>query len=190
MADIAAAERASLAPVDWGLLFIYFVGVAVAGLICFQWEQRAAGAAGSSGQGGQDQFFLAGRSMSWLPIGLSLFVSNIGSEHLLGLSGSAAADGLAVGIYELTASLDVLVLGWVFAPIYLRSGIATLPEYLERRYSRELRSAFSVVTLLICASSFAPPLPLRRRLQPCRSLHLSAPRSSCAPPPPTPAPTL
>ena len=150
MADSGGAtETASLVLVDWGVLALYFLCVAIVGLICFLRERRALQQSG--GSSGQDEFFLAGRSMGWLPIGLSLFVSNIGSEHLVGLSGSAAGGGMAVAIYELTASLDVLVLGWVFVPIYLRSGISTLPEYLERRYSRRLRSAFSVVTLFICA---------------------------------------
>ena len=87
-----------------------------------------------------DEFFLAGRSMSWPAIGLSLFVSNIGSEHMLGLAGSAAASGIAVGWYEWSAGLHIQVLGWLFAPIYLRARIATLPEYIERRYSRRLRA--------------------------------------------------
>ena len=87
--------------------------------------------------------------MKWPAIGLSLFVSNIGSEHLVGLAGSAAATGVPVGFYEWSAGVHILVLGWLFAPIYLRARISTLPEYLERRYSRRLRVMLSVVSLFI-----------------------------------------
>ena len=79
------------------------------------------GAAGEGGAGkATEDYFLAGRSMHWAAVGLSLFVSNIGSEHLVGLSGSAAASGVAVGFFEWHASFSLLVLGWVCAPIYLR----------------------------------------------------------------------
>ena len=77
-----------------------------------------------------------------------LFVSNIGSEHLVGLSGSAASSGLAVGFFEWHASFALLVLGWVCAPIYIHNKIATLPEYLERRYSPKARTVLAVTSLI------------------------------------------
>eukprot|EP00315_Gephyrocapsa_oceanica_P007475 CAMPEP_0185286224 /NCGR_PEP_ID=MMETSP1363-20130426/2142_1 /TAXON_ID=38817 /ORGANISM="Gephyrocapsa oceanica, Strain RCC1303" /LENGTH=641 /DNA_ID=CAMNT_0027882023 /DNA_START=25 /DNA_END=1947 /DNA_ORIENTATION=+ len=136
-------EAAHLAPVDIVLLVLYFVAVALVGLWTYAKGKR------STNTDATAEFFLAGRSMGWLPIGLSLFVSNIGSEHLVGLAGTAATSGLAVGLYEWSAGIHLLVLGWLFAPIYLRAQLATLPEYLERRFSRRLRSLFSCVTLFI-----------------------------------------
>ena len=142
-------EPVELASVDVVLIVLYFVGVAAVGVASFLRERHAARARASGAHA--DDFFLAGRSMGWLAVGLSLFVSNIGSEHLVGLAGTAAASGLAVGQFEWTAGLHLLVLGYLLAPIYLGAKIATLPEYLERRYSRKLRSLFSAVTLLIYA---------------------------------------
>lgn len=140
-----ASARPALATVDVVLIAAYFVMVAAVGLFFLVRERRAAAA----NQGSSDDFFLAGRSMRWPAIGFSLFASNIGSEHLLGLAGSAAAGGLAVGWFEWSAGIHILVLGHLFAPIYIRSGIATLPEYLERRYDRRMRTMLSCVSLFI-----------------------------------------
>ena len=68
-------------------------------------------------------FFLASRDVGWLAVGASLFASNIGSEHLVGLAGTGAASGLAVGHFEWLACLILLILGWLFVPFYLRSGV-------------------------------------------------------------------
>src|SRR6185436_16243697 len=84
-------------------------------------------------------YFLAGRDVGWLAVGASLFASNIGSEHLVGLAGTGAASGLAVGHFEWLASLILLLLGWLFVPFYLRSGVYTMPEFLERRYNSASR---------------------------------------------------
>jgi SSS family solute:Na+ symporter len=81
-------------------------------------------------------YFLAGRNVGWFAIGASLFVSNISTEHFIGLSGSGASSGLAVGHFEWWACLILLILGWVFVPFYLRSNVFTMPEFLERRFSR------------------------------------------------------
>src|SRR5438876_8250674 len=80
-------------------------------------------------------FFLASRDVGWLAVGASLFASNIGREHLVGLAGTGAAGGLAVGHFEWLASFILLLLGWLFVPFYLRSGVYTMPEFLERRYN-------------------------------------------------------
>ena len=72
-------------------------------------------------------YFLAGRDIGWLAVGASLFASNIGSEHLVGLAGTGAASGLAVGHFEWLACLILLLLGWLFVPYYLRSGVYTMP---------------------------------------------------------------
>ncbi|TGZ62236.1 hypothetical protein CRM22_007563 [Opisthorchis felineus] len=88
----------------------------------------------ASKRGTVSGFFLAGRFMSWIPIGASLFASNIGSEHFIGLAGSGAASGLGVGAFELNASILLQLLGWVFLPVYIASGVCTLPEYMKRRF--------------------------------------------------------
>ena len=80
-------------------------------------------------------YFLAGRNVGWFVIGASLFASNIGSEHLVGLAGTGAASGVAVAQFEILAGIILLLLGWFFVPFYLRSGVFTMPEFLERRYS-------------------------------------------------------
>ncbi|HYL12057.1 MAG TPA: sodium:solute symporter [Terriglobales bacterium] len=81
-------------------------------------------------------YFLASRSVGWFAIGASLFVSNISTEHFIGLAGSGATTGLAVGHFEWLACLILLILGWVFVPFYLRSNVFTMPEFLERRFNR------------------------------------------------------
>src|SRR5256885_7112004 len=93
-------------------------------------------------------YFLAGRDVGWLAVGASLFASNIGSEHLVGLAGTGAASGLAVGHFEWIACFMLLLLGWLFVPFYLRSGVYTMPEFLERRYNSAARSAFTWVSVI------------------------------------------
>src|SRR5467141_1066642 len=93
-------------------------------------------------------YFLAGRDIGWLAVGASLFASNIGSEHLVGLAGTGAASGLAVGHFEWLACLILLLLGWLFVPYYLRSGVYTMPEFLERRYSPASRTYFTWVSVI------------------------------------------
>src|SRR5512136_2945120 len=92
-------------------------------------------------------YFLAGRGVGWFAIGASLFASNISSEHFVGLAGTGAASGLAVGHFEWLACLILLVLGWVFVPFYLRTKVFTMPEFLERRFSRASRTYLSTVSL-------------------------------------------
>src|SRR2546425_2058286 len=85
-------------------------------------------------------FFLASRDVGWFAVGASLFASNIGSEHLVGLAGTGAASGLAVGHFEWLACFMLLLLGWLFVPFYLRSGVYTMPEFLERRVKPAARA--------------------------------------------------
>ncbi len=92
-------------------------------------------------------YFLAGRELGWFIIGASIFASNIGSEHLVGLAGSGATDGVAMAHYELHAWC-LLVLGWVMAPFYMRSKVFTMPEFLERRFSSTARTVLSVISLV------------------------------------------
>ncbi|MEM1042661.1 MAG: sodium:solute symporter [Bacteroidota bacterium] len=130
-----------LGSLDWGVIALYFAvvfGVAIAGTLR---ERR---------QGGEDSadYFLAGRNVGWFVIGASLFASNIGSEHLVGLAGSGATSGVAPGQFEVLASLILLLLGWVFVPFYLTSGVFTMPEFLERRYSAGARWYLATVSIL------------------------------------------
>ncbi|HKE90674.1 MAG TPA: hypothetical protein VKB45_10070, partial [Gemmatimonadales bacterium] len=93
-------------------------------------------------------FFLASRNVGWLAVAASLFASNIGSEHLVGLAGSGAAGGLAVGHFEWLACLILLLLGWLFVPFYLKTGVYTMPEFLERRFNSASRSYFTWVSII------------------------------------------
>ena len=92
-------------------------------------------------------YFLAGRDATWLAIGASIFASNIGSEHLIGLAGSGAASGLAMAHWEMHG-WAILLLGWVFVPFYSRSMVYTMPEFLERRYNSTSRTILSVISLV------------------------------------------
>src|SRR5437588_7307675 len=93
-------------------------------------------------------YFLASRDVGWFAVGASLFASNIGSEHLVGLAGTGAASGLAVGHFEWLACLILLLLGWLFVPFYLRSGVYTMPEFLERRFNSASRGYFTWVSII------------------------------------------
>jgi SSS family solute:Na+ symporter len=93
-----------------------------------------------------DDYFLAGRNLGWWIVGASIFASNIGSEHLVGLAGSGATDGVAMAHYELHAWC-LLVLAWIFVPFYMRSKIFTMPEFLERRFSPANRWVLSIISL-------------------------------------------
>jgi len=94
-----------------------------------------------------DDYFLAGRNLGWFIIGASIFASNIGSEHLVGLAGSGATDGVAMAHYELHAWC-LLVLAWVFVPFYMRSRVFTMPQFLEKRFSPSARWTLSVISLV------------------------------------------
>ncbi|XP_033835118.1 sodium/myo-inositol cotransporter-like [Periophthalmus magnuspinnatus] len=95
-------------------------------------------------------YFLAGRSMNWAAVGASLFVSNIGSEHFIGLAGSGAASGFSVAAWEFNALLLLQLLGWLFIPVYIQSGVYTMPEYLSKRFGgRRLKVYFATLSLVL-----------------------------------------
>ena len=98
------------------------------------------------GKDTSEDYFLAGRNLGWFVVGASIFASNIGSEHLVGLAGSGATDGVAMAHYELHAWC-LLVLGWVLAPFYMRSKVFTMPEFLERRFNPMSRTMLSLISL-------------------------------------------
>jgi solute:Na+ symporter, SSS family len=93
-------------------------------------------------------YFLAARDVGWFAVGASLFASNIGSEHLVGLAGAGSSSGLAVGHFEWLACLILLLLGWLFVPYYLKSGVYTMPEFLEKRYNSSARTYFTWVSVI------------------------------------------
>ena len=95
-----------------------------------------------------EDLFLAGRSLGWAAIGFSLFASNISTSTLVGLTGSAYTGGLAVSAYEWMSGIPLLLMAFVFAPVFLKSRISTTPEYLEKRYSRRVRLYFSGLTIV------------------------------------------
>ena len=99
------------------------------------------------GKDSATDYFLAGRNLGWWVIGASIFASNIGSEHIVGLAGSGATSGVAMAHYELHAWC-LLVLGWVFVPFYMRSMVFTMPEFLERRFNEQSRYVLSIVSII------------------------------------------
>ncbi|XP_075424555.1 sodium/glucose cotransporter 1-like [Ascaphus truei] len=125
---------------DISVIVIYFIVVLAVGLWAMVRTSR--GTVGG--------FFLAGRSMVWWPIGASLFASNIGSVHFVGLAGSAAAGGIVIGAFEWNALVMMVVLGWIFVPIYIKAGVVTMPEYLMKRFGGDrIRIYLSVLSLLL-----------------------------------------
>lgn len=130
----------TLDTIDWITISIYFVvllGIAV-------WV------IGKKKENTED-YFLAGRNVGWFVVGASIFASNIGSEHVVGLAGAGAGDRLPMLIYEIQAWV-VLILGWVFLPFYARAGVFTMPEFLEKRFdarSRWILSVFSIVAYVL-----------------------------------------
>jgi len=126
----------TLHALDWVIIAAYF-GI-ILGLAWWVIKQR---------QENATDYFLAGRHLGWFIVGASIFASNIGSEHLVGLAGSGATDGVAMAHYELHAWC-LLVLGWVMVPFYMRSKVFTMPEFLEKRYSPAARVTLSVISLV------------------------------------------
>src|SRR6201988_1291944 len=126
-----------LTGLDWVIILFYFA--VIAGISWWAVKKKDKTSA--------DDYFLAGRHLGWFIIGASIFASNIGSEHLVGLAGSGATDGVALAHYELHAWC-LLVLAWVFVPFYMRSMVFTMPEFLERRFSEHSRYVLSIVSLI------------------------------------------
>jgi SSS family solute:Na+ symporter len=125
-----------LAPVDLAIIAVYFVMVFGIGFY-FSRKERTS-----------EDYFLAGRNIGWFAIGASLFVSNISTEHFIGLAGSGATSGLAAGNFEWEASVILLLLGWVFVPFYLRSNVFTMPEFLERRFNRNCATYLASISII------------------------------------------
>ena len=133
---LTAIATSHITEIDWLVIAAYF-GV----LLCVAWwvVRKAKDSAAD--------YFLAGRNLGWWIIGASIFASNIGSEHVVGLAGAGATSGVALAHYELHAWC-LLVLGWVFVPFYMRSKVFTMPEFLERRFSTASRYVLSIVSII------------------------------------------
>ncbi|KAM7533833.1 hypothetical protein Aperf_G00000114986 [Anoplocephala perfoliata] len=95
-------------------------------------------------------YFLAGRSMGWIPVGASLFASDLGATGFVGFAGNAASSGIAMGLFQFVAAFTLSVLGWLVLPVYLASGIVTMPEYLKRRFGgQRIRLYMAIVSLIL-----------------------------------------
>src|SRR6266487_1725058 len=125
-----------MSTLDWLIVAAYFA--AIAALTSWVLKRRRDTA---------DDYFLASRHLGWFVVGASIFASNIGSEHLVGLAGAGATSGVALAHYELHAWC-LLVLGWVMVPFYARSMVFTMPEFLERRFSPAARTVLSLISLV------------------------------------------
>jgi SSS family solute:Na+ symporter len=128
--------RSHITPIDWLVIALYF-GL----LMCVAWYVVR------KNKNNTADYFLAGRNLGWWIIGSSIFASNIGSEHVVGLAGAGATSGVALAHYELHAWC-LLILGWVFVPFYMRSMVFTMPEFLEKRFSTGSRYVLSIVSIV------------------------------------------
>src|SRR5437762_9283938 len=136
VALLATTTKSQITGIDWFVIAIYFgILLAVAWWVVKKGKDSAA------------DYFLAGRNLGWWVIGASIFASNIGSEHVVGLAGAGATSGVALAHYELHAWC-LLVLGWVMVPFYARTLVFTMPEFLERRFSPTSRYVLSLITLV------------------------------------------
>ncbi len=122
---------------DWAVIALYFCATYA---VVF-WHGR-------TNRENSTEFFLAGRNAGWFIVGASIFASNIGSEHLIGLAGSGAAGAFPAAQFELLAAFALLLLGWLFVPFYIRSGVFTMPEFLERRYSAGARYYLAAISII------------------------------------------
>ncbi|MGM0620613.1 MAG: sodium:solute symporter [Bacteroidota bacterium] len=121
---------------DWIVLGLFALGLA--GIVVWVLKKK---------DKNTTDYFLAGRDATWIAIGASIFASNIGSEHLVGLAGSGAESGMAMAHWEMHGWM-ILLLGWLFVPFYARSKVFTMPEFLERRYNPQARSFLSIISLV------------------------------------------
>jgi len=125
-----------MALLDWLVIGVFFLGLI--GILVWVFKQK---------QQDSGDYFLAGKDATWIAIGASIFASNIGSEHLIGLAGAGASSGMAMAHWEIQAWM-ILILGWVFVPFYSRSMVYTMPEFLEKRYNAESRTLLSIISLI------------------------------------------
>lgn len=128
-------------PLDWTIIVAYLVAVVGLGLVAGFWRRKNE----RGGEGGH--YFLAGNTLAWPVIGLAMFAANISTVHLVSLAEAAYKYGLVFGNFEWMAGFTLILLALFFAPLYLRSRVATLPDFLERRFNRGCRDVLSVISL-------------------------------------------
>jgi solute:Na+ symporter, SSS family len=125
-----------MATLDWIILVVFFL--CLVGIVLWVVKHK---------KDDTSDYFLSGRSETWLAVGAAIFAANIGSEHLVGLSGTGAESGMAMAHWEMQGWM-ILVLGWVFVPFYAHSKVFTMPEFLSRRYNANTSSTLSIITLV------------------------------------------
>ncbi|MDE5784002.1 MAG: sodium:solute symporter [Prevotella sp.] len=125
-----------MALLDWIVIGVFVA--ALVGIVLWVVSQKNNNSA---------DYFLGGKDATWIAIGASIFASNIGSEHLIGLAGAGASSGMAMAHWEIQGWM-ILILGWVFVPFYTRSMVYTMPEFLERRFNKQSRTILSVISLI------------------------------------------
>lgn len=126
----------NLAPIDLAIIAVYLIGITIIGI-----------RVGYRKDAGTGDYFLAGRSLGWFTIGGAMFASNISTIHLVGLAAAGSDVGLVMGNFEWMAGFCLIALALFFAPFYFRTGIQTLPEFLERRYSPEARTFLAAIAI-------------------------------------------
>jgi SSS family solute:Na+ symporter len=124
-------------PLDILVIAVYLVGITLFGI-----------RVGYRREASTDQYFLAGKSLGWFTVGAAVFTSNISTIHLVGLAAGGAKDGMVIGNFEWMACFTLALLALVFAPFYIRSGVRTLPEFMERRYCPEARTFLAFIGLV------------------------------------------
>lgn len=125
-----------LGPIDWLFVVLYLLVIGAVSVWSIKKSKETT-----------SDYFLANRNLGWFVIGASILASNVGSEHIVGLAGSAAKSGTVLGHYELHSYI-VLILGWVFVPFYLRSSVYTMPEFLEKRFNPQARRLLTIIQLI------------------------------------------
>lgn len=136
MLESTIAAQAGFGAIDLAIVVLYLVGIMAIGILT-----------GYRRNATSEQFFLAGKSLRWPMIGAALFTANISTIHLVGLAASGFSEGIVVGNFEWMASFCLIILGLIFVPFYLHSKIKTLPEFLERRYSKSCRMIMALIAI-------------------------------------------
>ena len=125
-----------MATLDWIILVLFLLGLF--GIIWWVLKHK---------KDDTSDYFLSGRSETWLAVGAAIFAANIGSEHLVGLAGAGAESGMAMAHWEMQGWM-ILILGWVFVPFYAHSKVFTMPEFLQKRFNKNTSSTLSIITLI------------------------------------------
>ena len=141
MAPSCTGVQVNLATIDIAILAIYAVGI----FVLAQWVSREKGTHQKDAQ----DYFLASRALPWWAIGTSLIAANISAEQIVGMSGSAYVMGMAIASYEWMAALTLIIVGKWILPVFLKNGIYTMPEFLEKRYSPGVRTLMAIFWLIL-----------------------------------------